>query len=79
MTDIDYDNLRSGAMPEDWHERNATGFIPGGAGALADRILAEPPVVPQDGGDGWNLRRDATDKTGSNEGHAWQGLDRAES
>jgi hypothetical protein len=35
--------LRSGAMPEDWLERNDPGYIPGGAGAMAERILAEPP------------------------------------
>ena len=29
-TFIDTDELRSGAMPEDWHERNDPGYIPAG-------------------------------------------------
>jgi hypothetical protein len=76
--DLDLENLSMGACPEDWHERNDTGFIPGGAGALAERILSEPRVVSQDGGDGWNLARDTADKDSSNDGHAWQGMDRSE-
>jgi hypothetical protein len=38
-------------MPEDWHERNDPGFVPGGAGAMADRILATKlPLVQREDG-----------------------------
>jgi hypothetical protein len=37
----DSEILRTGAMPEDWHEINDPGYVPGGAGKLADSILAE--------------------------------------
>jgi len=40
--------LRSGAMPEDWHEQNDPGYIPGGAAAMAERILAEPPTAGEE-------------------------------
>jgi hypothetical protein len=72
----DWSELKSGACPEDWHERNDPGFIAGGADKLADRILSEP-VVSQDTGDGWNMARDTVAKDQTNDGHAWQGLDRA--
>lgn len=54
----DWEGMRSGAMPEDWHEQNDPGYIPGGADKMAERILSQPDVVSQDGGDGWNMARD---------------------
>jgi hypothetical protein len=46
--ELDVSQMRSGAMPEDWHERNDTGYIPGGAAALAEKILSEPAHVRED-------------------------------
>jgi hypothetical protein len=47
VTDIK--NMRSGAMPSDWHERNDTGYLPDGkAEKIAEKILSEPYIPPQD-------------------------------
>jgi hypothetical protein len=37
----DWSELRSGAMPEDWHEQNQTGYVPGGADKMAERVLTQ--------------------------------------
>lgn len=51
---------RSGALPEDWHERNDPGYIEGGADRLADKLLAEGPTgTDAPAGDGWSMKRDA--------------------
>lgn len=71
----DWSEMRSGAMPEDWHEQNDAGYIPGGADAMAERILSEPSTLDDaaartlaramDGkvdttkADRWNMRRDS--------------------
>jgi hypothetical protein len=37
----EFEDMRSGAMPADWHEWNDTGYVPGGADRLAEAILSE--------------------------------------
>jgi hypothetical protein len=86
MSESDFGYLRSGAYNdgldggEEERYRNAELYgdspLPAGlAERIADSVLSEPPVVSQDGGDGWNLARDtARLKDGEAKGPGRRGL-----
>ena len=74
----DLRGMSSGAMPDDWHERHDTGYVPGGADKMAERILSEPTMGSDGaGGDGWDIRRDTVSlkdgQTKSTPGNPYQG------
>jgi hypothetical protein len=76
VSDHEWSELKSGAMPEDWHERNDSGYVPGGADKLAEKLLAEEPMGQSGPPDAWQFADLKDGESSSNDGHAWQGLDR---
>jgi hypothetical protein len=84
MSDLpeEFQNMRSGAMPDESIQAMSEGYdglYPGQAAKIAEKILSEPEQG-HDGasGDGWDMKRDAAklkDGEQTNDHSPWRGLD----